>query len=175
MKATEKTFNGLRISGFIALFLLLALSGLCCYLIADTNETWSVITGIVGQLPFKVAEHQALHGKNFGIGLGGADELGQPVGLGKGIVVEHDHILALGPGNALIHGVGEAGVGAVFDQGEVGAAAVAAGLLQTFIGGTVVHDDELKILLCLGIDRLDGVLEPAFAVDVGDDDGCFHI
>ena len=26
MKATEKTFNGLRISGFIALFLLLALS-----------------------------------------------------------------------------------------------------------------------------------------------------
>ena len=38
MKATEKTFNGLRISGFIALFLLLALSGLCCYLIADTNE-----------------------------------------------------------------------------------------------------------------------------------------
>ena len=27
MKATEKTFNGLRISGFIALFLLLALSG----------------------------------------------------------------------------------------------------------------------------------------------------
>ena len=48
MKATEKTFNGLRISGFIALFLLLALSGLCCYLIADTNETWSVITGIVG-------------------------------------------------------------------------------------------------------------------------------
>ena len=51
MKATEKTFNGLRISGFIALFLLLALSGLCCYLIAGTNETWSVITGIVG-LPF---------------------------------------------------------------------------------------------------------------------------
>ena len=48
MKATEKTFNGLRISGFIALFLLLALSGLCCYLIAGTNETWSVITGIVG-------------------------------------------------------------------------------------------------------------------------------
>ena len=48
MKATEKTFNGLRISGFIALFLLLALSSLCCYLIAGTNETWSVITGIVG-------------------------------------------------------------------------------------------------------------------------------
>ena len=48
MKAPAKTFNGLRISGFIALFLLLALSSLCCYLIADTNETWSVITGIVG-------------------------------------------------------------------------------------------------------------------------------
>ena len=48
MKATEKTFNGLRISGFIALFLILALSGLCCYLIAGTNGTWSVITGIVG-------------------------------------------------------------------------------------------------------------------------------
>ena len=51
MKATEKTFNGLRISGFIALFLLLALSGLCCYLIADTNETWSVITGNRRTLP----------------------------------------------------------------------------------------------------------------------------
>ena len=36
-------------------------------------------------------------------------------------------------------------------------------------------ETDLKILLCLGIDRLDGVLEPAFAVDVGDDDGCFHI
>ena len=143
--------------------------------LAGKAHPGDVITGIIGQFSFKVAEHQALHGKNFGIGLGGADELGQPLGLGKGIVVEHDHILALGPGNALIHGVREAGVGAVFDQGEVGAAAVAAGLLQTFIGGTVVHDDELKILLCLGIDRLDGVLEPAFAVDVGDNDGCFHI
>lgn len=48
MKATEKTFNGLRISGFLALFLILALSGLCCYLIAGINDTWSVITGIVG-------------------------------------------------------------------------------------------------------------------------------
>ena len=48
MKATEKTFNGLRISGFLALFLILALSGLSCYLIAGINETWSVITGIVG-------------------------------------------------------------------------------------------------------------------------------
>ena len=45
MKATEKTFNGLRISGFLALFLILALSGLSCYLIAGINETWSVITG----------------------------------------------------------------------------------------------------------------------------------
>ena len=48
MKATEKTFNGLRISGFLALFLILALSGLSSYLIAGINETWSVITGIVG-------------------------------------------------------------------------------------------------------------------------------
>ena len=48
MKATEKTFNGLRISGFLALFLILALSGLSCYLIAGINETWSVITGIAG-------------------------------------------------------------------------------------------------------------------------------
>ena len=174
MKATEKTFNGLRITGFLALFLILALSGLSCYLIAGINETWSVITGIVGQLPFKVAEHQALHGKNFGIGLGGADELGQPLGLGKGIVVEHDHILALGPGNALIHGVGEAGVGAVFDQGEVGAAAVAAGNRKAFIGGAVVDDDQLKILLGLCPDRLDGIPQPACAVQVRDDDRCFH-
>ena len=97
------------------------------------------------------------------------------IGLCAGLIGIGLTLLLLIPGNALIHGVGEAGVGAVFDQGEVGATAVAAGLLQTFIGGTVVHDDELKILFCLGIDRLDGVLEPAFAVDVGDDDGCFHI
>ena len=174
MKATEKTFNGLRISGFIALFLLLALSGLCCYLIAGTNGTWSVITGIVGQLPFKVAEHQALHGKNFGIGLGGADELGQPLGLGKGIVVEHDHILAPGPGNALIDRVGKTGVASVFDQGEVGAGTVAARLRKTFVGGTVVHHDQVKILLGLGVDGLDGVLQPALAVDVWDNDGRFY-
>ena len=58
--------------------------------------------------------------------------------------VSYTH-LALGPGNALIHGVGEAGVGAVFDQGEVGAAAVAAGLLQTFIGGTAVSYTHLDV------------------------------
>ena len=97
------------------------------------------------------------------------------IGLCAGLIGIGLTLLLLIPGNALIHCVGKAGVAPVFDQGKIGAGAVAAGLFQTFIGGTVVHDDELKILLCLGIDRLDGVLEPAFAVDVGDNDGCFHI
>ena len=132
-----------------------------------------IVPGVIGQLPVKVADHQALHRKDLGVGFGGADELGQPLGLRKGVVVEQHHILALGHGDALIHRVGKAGVGAVFDQGEVGPAAVAAGLFQTFVGGAVVHHDELEVLLGLGVDRLDGVFEPALAVDVGDDDGCF--
>src|SRR5699024_11734112 len=48
------------------------------------------------------------------------DQLGQPLGLGEGVVVEQHHIFALGPGNALVHRVGKTGVVAVFDQGEVG-------------------------------------------------------
>ena len=39
MKATEKTFNGLRISGFLALFLILALSGLSSFLDENGNDT----------------------------------------------------------------------------------------------------------------------------------------
>lgn len=74
----------------------------------------------------------------------------------------------------LIHCVGKAGVASVFDQGEVGAGAVAAGLFQTFIGGTVVHHDQVKILFGLGVDGLDGVLQPALAVDVWDNDGRFY-
>jgi len=70
--------------------------------------------------------------------------------------------------------VGEAGVGAVLDELEVRAAAIAAGLLKALVGGAVVHHDKLEVLLRLGVDRFDGVLEPAFAVDVGDDDGRFH-
>jgi hypothetical protein len=70
--------------------------------------------------------------------------------------------------------VGKAGVGAVLDELEVRAAAIAAGLLKAFVGGAVIHHDKLEVLLRLGVDRFDGVLEPAFAVDVGDDDGRFH-
>ena len=48
------------------------------------------------------------------------------------------------------------------------------GLLKALVGGAVIHHDKLEVLLRLGVDRFDGVLEPAFAVDVGDDDGRFH-
>ena len=132
-----------------------------------------IVPGVIGQLPLKVPDHQALHRKNFGIGIGGAQKLGQPLRLGKGVVVEQHHILALRPGNALIDCVGKAGVASVFDQGEVGAGAVAARLRKTFVGGAVVHHDQVKILFGLGVDGLDGVLQPALAVDIGDDDGCF--
>lgn len=71
--------------------------------------------------------------------------------------------------------MGKTRVAAIFDQGEVGAAAVAAGLRQALVGRTVVHDDEAEILFGLGVDGLDGVPQPALAVDVGDDDGGFHI
>ena len=133
-----------------------------------------IVPGIIGQFPLKVPDHQALHRKNFGVGIGGAQKLGQPLRLGKGVVVEQHHIFALRPGNALIHCVGKAGVAPVFDQGKVGAGAVAARLRKTFIGGTVVHHDQVKILLSLGVDGLDGVLQPALAVDVWDNDGRFY-
>ena len=70
--------------------------------------------------------------------------------------------------------MGKAGVGAVLDELKVRAAAIAAGLLKALVGGAVIHHDKLEVLLRLGVDRFDGVLEPAFAVDVGDDDGRFH-
>ena len=132
-----------------------------------------IVPGIIGQLPLKVTDHQTLHRKDLRVGIGGAQKLGQPLRLSKGVVVEQHHIFALRPGNALIHCVGKAGIASVFDQGKVGASAVAAGLFQTFIGGAVVHHDQVKILLGLGVDGLDGVLQPAFAVDIGDNDGCF--
>ena len=117
-----------------------------------------IVPGVIGQLPLKVPDHQALHRKNFRVGISGAQKLGQPLRLGKGVVVEQHHILALRPGNALIHCVGKAGVASVFDQGEVGAGAVAARLRKTFVGGAVVHHDQVKILLGLGVDGLDGIL-----------------
>ena len=132
-----------------------------------------IVPGVIGQLPLKVPDHQALHRKNFRVGISGAQKLGQPLRLGKGVVVEQHHILALRPGNTLIDRVGKTGVASVFDQGEVGAGTVAARLRKTFIGGTVVHHDQVKILFGLGVDGLDGVLQPALAVDIGDDDGCF--
>ena len=111
-----------------------------------------IVPGIIGQLPLKVTDHQTLHRKNFGVGIGGVQKLGQPLRLGKGVVVEQHHELAFRPGDALIDGVGEAGVGAVLDELEVRAAAIAAGLLEALVGGAVVHHDEFEILFGLGVD-----------------------
>ena len=79
-----------------------------------------IVPGIIGQFPLKVPDHQTLHRKDLGVRIGGAQKLGQPLRLGKGVVVEQYHILALRPGNALIHCVGKAGVASVFDQGKLG-------------------------------------------------------
>ena len=141
--------------------------------LAGKAHPGDIIAGIVGQLPVKVSDHQALHCKDFRVGLSGADQLFQPLGFGKGIVVEQHHIFTVRQRNALIHCMGKAGIGAVFDEGEIFAAAVAAGLLKAFVGGTVVHHNEPEVLFGLGIDRLDGILEPALAVDVRDHDGRF--
>src|SRR5699024_7282110 len=116
-----------------------------------------VVAGVVGQLRLVVAQHQAGHRKDLRVGFGGFQQFGQPVRLGKGIVVEQRHILALCDGDALVDRVGKTGVAVVFDQGITGAAAVAAGNVQALVGGAVVDDDQLKVLLGLGPDRLDGV------------------
>ena len=144
-------------------------------LLAGEAHPGDIIPGVVRQLPLKVAQHQALHRKDPGVGLGGAQQRRQPIRFGKGVVVEQHHELAVRQGDALVHRMGEAGVPPVLDQGEVGAAAIAAGLVQALVGGAVVHDDEAEVLLGLGVDGLDGVPQPALAVDVGDDDGGFHI
>ena len=127
----------------------------------------------VGQLPVEVSDHQALHCKDFRVGLSGADQLFQPLGFGKGIVVEQHHIFTVRQRNALIHCMGKSGIGAVFDEGEIFAAAIAAGLLKAFVGGTVVHHNEPEVLFGLGIDRLDRILQPALAVDIRDHDSRF--
>ena len=142
--------------------------------LAGKTHPCDVIACVVGQLPVEVAYHEALDGKNFGVALGHADELGQPFRLCKGVVVEQDDELAFCPGNALIDRMGKAGVGAVFNQGEVRAVTVAPCLREAFVGGTVVHHDEFEVLLRLGVDRLDGIFQPALAVDVRDDDGRFY-
>ena len=121
-----------------------------------------------------MADHQALGGKYFLVPLHGADELTQPVRLREGVVVEQHHILALCQLNALIDRMGKAGVLPVFDQCKIVPRAIAPRLLQAFVCGAVIHDDKLKVLLRLGIDRLNGVSKPALSVDVGDHNGRFH-
>ena len=142
--------------------------------LAGKAQNRHIIACVIGQLRLIVAQHQAADRKNLRVGVGGTDKLGQPVRLGKGVVVEQDGVLALGNRNALIYRVGKAGVVGVFDQGVAVAAAVAAGNRKAFIGGAVVDDDQLKILLGLCPDRLDGIPQPACTVQIRDDDRCFH-
>ena len=62
-----------------------------------------------------VAQHQAADRKNFRVGVGGFDQLRQPIRLRKGVVVEQRHVLAFGNRNALVHRMGKAGVPGVFN------------------------------------------------------------
>ena len=142
--------------------------------LAGKAQNRHIIACVIGQLRLIVAQHQAADRKNLRVGIGGPDKLGQPVRLGKGVVVEQDCVLALGDRNALVYRVGKAGVVGVFNQGVAVAATVAARNRKAFIGGAVVDDDQLKILLGLCPDRLDGIPQPACAVQVRDDDRCFH-
>lgn len=48
MEATEKTFKELIISGFTALFLMILLTIACVYFFSRAEETWSLVTGIIG-------------------------------------------------------------------------------------------------------------------------------
>ena len=56
--------------------------------------------------------------------------------------------------------MGKPGVAFVLDEGVVFPSAIAAGNLQTLVGGTVVNDDQLKILFGLGPDGFDGIPQP---------------
>ena len=101
-----------------------------------------------------MADHQALNRKNASVLLRGTDKLGQPVGLRKGVVVEEHHILPFCPADSLVHRIGKTGIVAVLNQDEIVPITVATGLVQALVGGTVVHHDQLKILLRLGVDGL---------------------
>ena len=142
--------------------------------LAGKAQNGDVVARVVGQVPLKMADHQAAHRKNALVCLGRRQQIGQPVRLGEGIVVEQRHKLALRGTDALVHRVGEAGVFGVFDEGVVCPAHIAAGDGKAFVGGAVVHHDEFKILFGLGPDGLDGVPQPARAVQIGDHNGGFH-
>ena len=142
--------------------------------LAGKPQDGHIIPGVVGQFGLIVAQHQAGHRKNFRVGPGGFQQFGQPVRLGEGVVVEQRHVFAAGDGDALVHCVGKAGVAVVLDQGVAVAAAVAARDLPAFVGGTVVNNDQFKVLLGLGPDGFYGIPQPARAVQVGDDDRGFH-
>ena len=142
--------------------------------LAGKTQDRHIVAGVVRQFRLVVPQHQTADRKDFRVGVGGFQQFRQPVRLGEGVVVEQHHILTFGDGNALVHRVGKPGVAGVLDEGVAVAAAVAAGNLQALVGGTVVDDDELKVLFGLGPDRFNGIPQPARAVQVGDDDRCFH-
>ena len=142
--------------------------------LAGKAQNGHVVAGVVRQLPLEVADHQAAHREDALVGFGGADQVFQPVRLGEGIVVEQGHELALCGPDALVHRVGEPGVMVVFNEGIVFAAHIAAGDLQTLVGGGVVDHDQFKILHGLGPDGFDGIPQPASPVQVGDHHSGFH-
>ena len=51
MESNEKTFSGLKISGFLVLFLLFVLLG-CCALLFTLETWWSTLLGILGIIKF---------------------------------------------------------------------------------------------------------------------------
>ena len=110
-----------------------------------------------------MADHQALHGKDALVRLSQGDQLGQPVRLGKGVVVEQYNIFPVGRADTLVHREREAGVAAVLDQGVARPSLVAAGDGQALVRRTVVHHDQFKILLRLRPDGFDGIPQPAGA------------
>ena len=133
------------------------------------------IARVVRQMRLIVAQHQAAHGKNAGVGVGGAQKLRQPGRLGKGVVVKQRHILAFCQRNALVDGMRKAGVLGIFNQRIARMPLVAAGNGKAFVGGAVVHDDQFKVLLGLPPDALNRIAQPAGAVQVGDNYSCFHV
>ena len=51
MESNERTFSGLKISGFLVLFLLFVLLG-CCALLFTLETWWSTLLGILGIIKF---------------------------------------------------------------------------------------------------------------------------
>ena len=141
---------------------------------AGPAEKRHIVAGVVGKFPVKMPDHQALHCKNTRVGVCHGDQLCQPIRFGKSVIVEQNHIGSFGQANSGVHSSGKTGVMIIFYKGVPLVPHITFGNRKTFVRRAVVHDDQFKVLLCLGPHRFDRVTMPPGSIEVGNYDARFQ-